>query len=150
MLPPFPPLTDQQKKDSEHIDLLSVFHFVFAGFALLGLGFLYLHYFFMHEIFMNPEFWQKKNLTPPPELFLKFFSVFYVVMGAFIIIGGILNLISGIFMRQRKNRLFSLIVAGLNCMQIPFGTILGIFTLIVLTRHSVGELYATKVGSPTE
>ncbi len=30
--------------------------------------------------------------------------------------------------------MFSIVVAGLDCFQIPFGTALGVFTIIVLSR----------------
>jgi len=37
--------------------------------------------------------------------------------------------------------MFSLIIAGINCVQFPFGTVLGVFTFVVLLRDSVRELY---------
>jgi hypothetical protein len=37
--------------------------------------------------------------------------------------------------------MLSLIVAELNCLQFPFGTVLGEFTFVVLLRGSVIELY---------
>ncbi|MCX6922874.1 MAG: hypothetical protein NT154_06635 [Verrucomicrobia bacterium] len=37
--------------------------------------------------------------------------------------------------------MFSLMIGGLNCLQIPFGSALGVFTIIVLSRDSVRDLY---------
>jgi hypothetical protein len=37
--------------------------------------------------------------------------------------------------------MFSLIVAGFNCINFPFGTLLGIFTLILLLRPVMPALY---------
>jgi len=34
-----------------------------------------------------------------------------------------------------------MIVAGLNCLHIPLGTLLGVFTLVVLSRGSVATMY---------
>lgn len=48
---------------------------------------------------------------------------------------------SGWLIRERRGRVFSLIVAGLDCMCLPFGAILGVFTFMVLLRASVAELY---------
>jgi len=39
-----------------------------------------------------------------------------------------------------RNRFFSLIIGGLNCLQIPFGTALCVFTILVLSRDSVRQL----------
>jgi len=124
------------------LKLLSVFHFVFGGLALLGIGFLGLHYIVLHTVFSHPEMFKAQPQAMPPKAFLDIFVWFYVFMGALLLVCLVLNVLSGIFLRQRKNRLFSLIIGALNCVQIPFGTVLGIFTIIVLTRESVRELYS--------
>jgi hypothetical protein len=59
---------------------------------------------------------------------------------------GLLNGISGFFLQARKNRTFSLVVAGLDCLMIPLGTILGAFTLVVLLRQSVAAAYDEAAG----
>jgi hypothetical protein len=37
--------------------------------------------------------------------------------------------------------MFSLVIAGVNCASFPLGTLLGVFTFIVLLRASVRSLY---------
>jgi len=79
-----------------------------------------------------------------PEIFRQFFKLFiwfYVFMGVFFVIGMVLNILSGIWMLKRKNRVFSFVVAGLNCMNLPLGTLLGVFTIMVLMRDSVQQSY---------
>ena len=63
-------------------------------------------------------------------------------MGALLAAACVANMLSGVFLRQRKCRVFSLVVAGLDCLQIPFGTALGVFDFIVLLRDSVRQSYA--------
>jgi hypothetical protein len=141
--PPSPVSEKQQIIDAEHIKLLSVFHFVVAGLALLGIVFLIFHYFIMSSVFSNPDIWKSQNNAPPlPKNFLKVFVWFYIFFGFIFGAACFLNLLSGIFLHQRKHRIFSIVVGGLNCLQIPFGTILGVFTIIVLSRNSVREKYA--------
>jgi hypothetical protein len=48
---------------------------------------------------------------------------------------------SGHFLGKRKRYWFSFIVACVECFSLPFGTILGVFTIIVLSRDSVKTLY---------
>jgi len=142
-LPPL--MRDQRKTDLDHLRMLSIFHFVIAGLAIVGLGFLGLHYAFMHTFMTNPEMWKnQKGGGPPPEQFFAIFKWFYIVFGALLVAGGVANLLSGLFLRKRTNRVFSLIVAGVDCLQFPFGTALGVFTFIVLLRDSVREIYATN------
>ena len=134
-LPPI--LRDQRKIDADHLKLLSIFHFVGAGLALLGTLFLLVHYAIFHTIISNPKMWANQKQGPPPAEIVEMFKWVYLVFGVWFVSSGVLNLISGLFIRARKNRTFSLIVAGINCLHIPVGTVLGVFTIIVLIRDSV-------------
>lgn len=137
-----PPLTrDQRRVDADHLDLLAIFHFVGAGLALLGILFLLAHFAFLHAMFANPKMWENQKNGPPPAEFFAIFEWFYLVMGLWFLASVILNVISGLCLRARKHRTFSMVVAGINCAHMPMGTVLGVFTLIVLNRTSVGELY---------
>ena len=70
-LPPL--MRDQRKSDADHLRLLAIFHFVFAGLGLLALGFLFLHYSLIHHFLDNPEMWKHpKGGGPPPA---EFFAV---------------------------------------------------------------------------
>jgi hypothetical protein len=139
--PPF--ITDdRRRKDNDQIKLLAVFHFVLSGLALLGMAFLCLHYFMMHYFFAHPEMWKGNGVNGPPKEFFEVFIWFYFVMGFLFALACAANILSGVFLRQRKHRMFSLVVAGLDCLQIPFGTALGVFTFIVLLRESVRQSYA--------
>jgi hypothetical protein len=135
-------MRDQRKTDADHLRLLSIFHFIGAGLALLGLGFLGVHYLLFHAFLDNPDLWKnQKGSVPPPREFFTIFKWFYIVGGAWFVTSGILNLLSALFLNKRINRTFSLVVAVFNCVHIPLGTVLGVFTIIVLLRPSVREVY---------
>jgi len=142
-LPPEVTIQNQQRRDCEHLKLLAIFHFVFGGLALVGIGFLFVHYFIMHTLFSNPDVWKSQTQAMPPKAFLDAFIWFYLFMGVLLLSGLVLNVLSGLFILHKRNRVFSLIIGGLNCLQIPFGTALGVFTIIVLSRDSVRELYSS-------
>ena len=148
MMPP--PLPAIPSKDAEHLKLLSVFHYVFAGLSVLGLGFLVLHFMFMRMIFTNPAMLEGSKGGPPPQEICGVFIVFYAIGGVLVVVAGILNFLSAKFMRQRRHRMFSLVVAGMNCLQVPIGTVLGIFTILVLCRDSVLEMYGDGLGERRE
>ncbi len=65
----------------------------------------------------------------------------YAAMGLITLAFGAANVLSGWFLRRKSHRVFSLVIAGLDCLQIPYGTILGAFTILVLTRPSVQKAY---------
>ena len=141
-LPPLP--RDQRKIDADHLKLLAIFHFIGAGLALLGILLLLVHFTIFHMVFENPTFWQNQKQGaggPPPAIFFTLLKFFYLVFGTWFLISGILNVISGLCLRVHKHRTFSLVVAGINCLHLPLGTVLGVFTIIVLLRGSVRELY---------
>lgn len=144
--PPVNPL--QRQTDESHLKLLAIFHFVVAGLSLLGIGFLLLHFTFMNHIFNNPEFVKQSHGSPPPAEFWRLFQWFYVVCGGILLAGCVGNLLSGFWLRARRNRMFSIIVAAINCCQIPMGTVLGVFTIIVLMRDSVRQAYAEADCDP--
>ena len=139
---PIPPLPrDQRKIDADHLKLLSVFHFVAVGLAVLGLLFLLAHYTMFHAFFSNPKIWQNQKQPPIPVEFFAIIKWFYLIMGTWFVASAVLNLFSGLFIRSRKHRTFSMIVGGVNCLHVPVGTALGVFTMVVLIRDSVRELY---------
>ena len=140
-------MEEPNKKDVEHLRLLSIFHFVGVGLSVAGLAFLAVHYSFMHAIFDNPEVWKNAKGGPPPAEFFAIFRIFYAVGATWFIVSGVINLLSAIFLRKHTNRTFSMVVAGFNCLYMPLGTVLGGFTFIVLGRDSVVALYEANERS---
>lgn len=132
-------MTDQHPPlpapSEDHLRLLSVFHYVFAGFAVLGMGFLALHYGLMSQ-WMDPGIWEGRA-NPPPAGFMEFFAWIYVAMGLMLLLGLALNVVAARSLRTRRRWMLCAVVAGLNCLQFPVGTVLGVFTLVVITRTDV-------------
>lgn len=139
---PMAPTYSQSKIDNDHLRLISIFHFVMAGFSAAGLLFILAHFAIMRAVFTNPDMWKnQQGGSPPPDEFFAIFQWMYLFIGLFILAIGIGNFLSALYLRKKKNRTFSMIVAGINCMNMPLGTVLGVFTFIVLLRNSVREAY---------
>lgn len=113
------------------------------------MGFLVIHFAIMRTVFTHPQVVHSPHGESLPPEFLSWMSVFYAVAGVCIAGGTMANALSGWVMRARRNRLFSLIVAGFNCLQFPFGTAVGLFTFIVLLRDSVGQTYRDNRKRPS-
>jgi|GEM_PF-311865 len=62
------------------------------------------------------------------------FLIFLGVLGA-------AHVYSGLYIKRRKKRFFSLVLAGFDCLLIPIGTVLGVSALIILNRASVKRIY---------
>jgi len=126
--------------DENHLNLLSIFYYVFGGLGLLGGLGLVVHYLVMHAVMDGTLSNGQNTPAPPPELFM-IMQAMYVGLGSFLVLGIALNVLAAVFLRQRRHRVFSMVVAGLNCLQIPLGTVLGVFTFVVLMRESVRAGY---------
>lgn len=144
----------QVLQDESHLRLLSIFHYVLAGLYGLGLGFLILHGIFMAAVFasgMTTTFSTPgtTTVTPGPstmpEAMIGIMVGFYLLIGLSITTMIVCNILSARFIAKRTNSTFSYVIAGINCIQCPFGTALGVFTFIILSRASVKMQYDAKL-----
>lgn len=148
MNPPPIPVPVVRDQDAEHLRLLSIFHYVTAGLGVFGMCFIGFHYYMMTTIFLQVSHADKPGKGgPPPEVFLDVFKWFYLFFGLAALIGTVLNVLAAGFLARRRNRIFCLITGGLNCLHMPVGTLLGVFTLIVLNRDSVREKFAAEAAA---
>ena len=52
-------------------------------------------------------------------------------------------------LRGRRSRMFCLVIAGIECAFVPLGTVLGVFTIIVLVKDSVKAMFeANRTPQP--
>ncbi|WP_038166703.1 hypothetical protein [Verrucomicrobium sp. BvORR106] len=128
-------------KDAEHLKLLAIFHYVAAGLAFAGLAFMFIHFLFFKMMMSDPAMLSGAKGGPPPQAIFTFMKVVYAGMGLFFVAYAVGNLLSAKYLKQRRHRMFSYVMAALNCLHIPIGTTLGVFTIIVLSRDSVLKAY---------
>jgi hypothetical protein len=140
-----PAPSDQQRwRDEEHLRILSIFHFIVGGFAALFLPLLCLHFVLFIIVVANASAFPAGNEQPFPREMMYFLIPFYFTAGLVTAVYAGGNLLTGWFLRRKTHRVFSFVVAGLDCLQIPWGTILGVFTIVVLARPSVRRLYEAR------
>lgn len=140
-------LNKQSIIDEEHLRLLVIFHRIYGiiviVFSLLSIGYFLLLGF----IFSYPEDHSRYTYTafqaPNPE-FMNVFLIVMIILLAVCLIVGVCNILSAQYIKKRKSRIFSIVVACVDCVSIPMGTIIGILTLVVLLRTSVIEFYKTS------
>jgi hypothetical protein len=133
----------QQRSDTEHLNLLSIFHYVVAGLSALFACFPIIHLGLGLFMVLAPEKMGGPNNAPP-----AFFGWFFIAFAALFILAGwtfaVLVFFTGRFLSQRKKYNFCFVMACVECLFMPFGTVLGVFTLLVLMRPSVKDLFPVK------
>ena len=130
-------------QDEEHLRLLSLFHYIMAGITAVFSLFPLIHLAIgLLMIFGGDFFKQTGNGNPPPAFigwFFVFIACFFILIGETV---ATLIMLNGRFLAKRKHFTFCQVVAIVECIFMPFGTLLGVFTLIVLNRSSVKAMFA--------
>jgi len=134
-------------QDQEHLKLLSIFHYVAAGIIAVFSLIPIFHLGFGLMMVLAPETFQGNGEAAPEFLGWMFigFAVAFIVTGW---VFAALVFSAGRFLVQRKRYTFCMVVAGLECLVIPLGTVLGVFTIVVLMRDSVKALFYTDSTVP--
>jgi hypothetical protein len=79
----------------------------------------------------------------PPEFLGWIFAIVGLLLSLLGIAMAICILLAGRCLSRNKHYTFALVMACIECLFIPFGTILGVFTIIALSRESVRTLFST-------
>src|SRR5258708_5821532 len=123
-------------KDAEHLRLLTIFHYVLAGLTACFSCFFILHMVMGLLMIKSPANFFGHGQTPP-----AFVGWFFFLMGSCAILFGWtfsgLLAYAGFCLSRRKHLLFCTVIAAISCLFMPFGTVLGVFTIIVLQRPGV-------------
>jgi hypothetical protein len=129
-------------QDEEHLRLLSIFHYIVGGLAAL-FSFFPLIYGGFGIIMLYASSHPQQGDPPPPLvgwLFIGFGCFFFLVALAF----AICIALAGKFIARRRRYWFVFVTACSECLFFPFGIILGVFTIIVLSRSSVKQLFGME------
>jgi len=129
-------------KDEEHLKLLSIFHYVVGGIAGFFACFPVIHLIIGIVILAVGS----KEVSGGDEIPVIIFGLLFTLIPLIIILCGwafaICLIISGRFLARRKCYKFCFAIACVSCAFMPCGTVLGVFTSIVLMRPSVKALFA--------
>lgn len=131
-------------QEEQHLHLLSIFHYVVGGLTAFLACFPLIHL----TIGLVMVFGGFSGNQAPPA-FVGW--LFIVLGGGFFLIGqslAICIIIAGRFLAQRKRYLFVFVVACCECVFMPFGTVLGVFTIILLSRESVKAAFVVPESAP--
>lgn len=135
-----------QGEDRRHVELLGVFHYALAALAALAGTCPVLH-LIMGLVLLFGGFESAEGEAPPAW----FGALFVVVAGVLILAGWVLAVLAWLAGRRLRGfRAYRLCfgVAVAECLFVPFGTLLGVLTLVVLSRPAVKAGFGVPDGGP--
>lgn len=140
-----------RKEDLDHLKLLSVFHYVCAGLTILASLIPVLYLALGLAILVSPEFVQKMEGEVQPD---QTVAVAFVLVTAVLLFLGVAIALclffAGRCLARQTHYIFCKVIAVLECLWFPpFGTVLGILNLVVLSRESVKQLFGCAGPVPS-
>lgn len=137
--------------DEEHLSLLSLGYMISAAttafFSIFGLFYMAIGLFFGVLASHGKAAVGATGQAPP-----AFMGWIFGAMGAAVFLFAVAlataKLRTAFCLKRRRSRTFCLIVAGISCLGVPYGTALGVLSFIVLGRDSVVRLFSS--ANPNE
>jgi hypothetical protein len=131
--------------DEEHLKLLSLGFMVSAGVSAFFAGFG-LFYVLMGiiraAIFSHmPPSGGHPVQAAPPAVIGWFSGLFGFAMFVAMMTVALLKFRAASCIKLRKSRTLCMVISGISCLEIPYGTLLGVLAFIVLGRGSVAALF---------
>ena len=167
MSPAVAPEVEEQIIARERLRLLALGYYIKGAMGAVFISFLLFHFVFfsgfrscLNRLGIRRRTGDDRRVTfgapsPSPRPVNQgppviMFRIFAAVIGVIILLGwtfGALTIYAGRCIQKRNHRVFIFVMAGLNCVLIPWGTLLGIATFIVMQSPAGQEAFR---NSPDE
>jgi len=135
-------LNQQQILDAEHLRLLALFYYVKGAITALFACIPIIHIILGLVMLLAPHVFGHGKDQPP-----AFLGWLFLGLGTFLILFGwtfaALTLFAGRCIARRTHPTYCLVMGCIECLSVPFGTVLGVCTIMVLNRPSVRERFET-------
>jgi hypothetical protein len=132
------------REDAEQLHLLRIGYYVVGGGSALASLFPLLYVGLGAWMAMGGFASSSSKGAPPPPLVGWIVIVIGVFATAAIASMAVLSLLAAGALRARRQRTFVMVVGALHLMHAPLGTLLGVFSLLVLQRPSVRATFETN------
>ncbi len=137
--PPDPSAPSLSMEDASQLRLLSIFHYVVGGITALFSLFPLIHVAIGIGVITGAMPMNDASGNPTDDG--RMFGWIFIVIGGLVILCGLtlgaFIAYAGRCLAAHRRHTLCMVVAALSCLCMPLGTVLGVFTLVVLLRPSV-------------
>ena len=136
-----PKNTNLTIRDEEHLRLLRLGYYISAGITAAFACIPVIHLLLGITFIISGDTFEMSGGDAPPA----FFGWFFVVIALFFILSGwlfaLLQFFTARYINQRRHYTYCFVIACVSCLIMPYGTILGVLTIIVFQRQSVKSMF---------
>jgi hypothetical protein len=134
-------------RDQEHLLLLKWGFYVLTGIAGVSALFSLLGASIIVIMGLGEPFGGRGLLGPPEGMLLIMAGLVCLVVLVSLAMAA-LSFYAGRSVAARRRRIFCMVIAGLWCLQLSFGAVIGVCAIVVLMRPSVRALFESTVPPP--
>jgi hypothetical protein len=132
-------------QDEQYVKILGIFHFVVAGISALFACFPIIHFVVgLGMLGLSLGTGVSKGSFPEAVVPGLVGLLFTLVAGSVILLGwafAVCVALAGLFLLKKRHHLFCVVMGGVECMFMPFGTVLGVLTIVMLMKPSVKAMF---------
>jgi hypothetical protein len=133
-------------RDEEHLRLLQIGYYILAAMCAAMTVFGMLYAGFMGVILSSMPQNSQNNVDP------RALGGIFAIIGGILVVCGIgsalLTFLTARFLAARSHRVFCIVIAALTCLQIPWGSVIGVCTIMVLSRPTVTAMFGGRSSQP--
>lgn len=137
-----------QEEHRQYLDLLAIFHYLVGAIAALFGFFPFIHLALGLGLMAGTFPTSSENgIEPLLGVGMGCFFAFFALSMIACCWGYAAGMFAaGRYLKQRRKHLFCLVMAGISCMFMPFGTVLGVITLLLLLQDDVKQAFGVGVS----
>lgn len=136
--PTQPAPVENELPQQQTMKILSILWYVYAGLNVLGICLGLVYVVVGVVVFSNEQaFADSDPNAPPPGLFGWLFTGMGAFAALIALLAAVLSFLCARRLNDRRGRVFCIVVSSLACLNVPLGTVLGVYTLITIMRDDV-------------
>lgn len=142
MTNPMAEIPNSPNEDEYHLKLLSIFYYIVAGLTALIGCFPIIHMVFGLVMIIIGAADHRAGPLPilGGMLFTLIGGAVFVIFQAV----AVCLFLTGRFLQSYRHHTFCLVIAVIICFSFPIGTVLGVFTILVLVRPEVRKMFGAE------
>ena len=137
---------DAVSQHEKNLDLLGVFQYAYAALVGTCCACYPAVYVLMGTAMLSGKIESQSSGGPDDQAVGSIVVVMGIAGVLMVWAKALLALLAGWNLRRRRHRTFCMVVGALECLNMPLGTILGVFTIVVLSNEHVRALFDAPPG----